>query len=123
VGVEALLRRRRPWLAVAVLVGGQTALLGLPEAMAEATAGAGGRGGEGDAFAALGFAVGLQVVIAAAAVGVAVVIDTVLLSLPRPLLLPNLPAVALVAPAAPIVPAGRIAGGVRGRGPPVTVFH
>jgi hypothetical protein len=122
VGVEALLRRRRPWLAVAALIGGQTALLGLPEAVAEATAsGGGGAGGEGEKLAALAVAVGLQVILAAAAVGLAVLVDTLLLRLPRPRALLPVPVGSPARAGHGTAPAGRIAGGVRGRGPPVPV--
>src|SRR4051812_9823603 len=64
---EALLRRRRPWLAVAALLAGQTFLLWLPEELAHA-ASAGEASGEGEEWGALAVAVGLQVLLAAGAV-------------------------------------------------------
>jgi hypothetical protein len=115
-GVELVLRRRRPWLATAVLLAGQTALLGLPEALGHAEA-----GGEGEEWGALAVAVGLQVLLAAGAVGTAVVIDVLLLRLPA-----LRSTVRVLAPALPVrrpprVVLGRVVGGVRGRGPPVPV--
>jgi hypothetical protein len=122
---EALLRRRRPWAAVLLLVAGQTALLALPEAMAEAagkTGGGGGGGGELEELAKLAVAVGLQVVLAAVAVAVAVVVDTLLLRLPQPRSLLHVPGVPRPAIQLPHTPRGRFVGGVRGRGPPVPVI-
>jgi hypothetical protein len=115
---EALLRRRRPWVATAALLGGQTFLLWVPEELAHAKA-----EGSGEAWGALAVAVGLQVVLAAGAVGVAVLIDTLLLRLPRPVrvLEPVVTRRAEVAFCPVLV--GRIVGGVRGRGPPVSVTH
>jgi hypothetical protein len=121
IAAEALLRRQRPWLAVAALVAGQTALLALPEALAEAAGtGGGGRGGsEADELAKLAVAVGLQVLLAAVAVGIAVVVDTLLLRLPQQLTRPLVPDVQRAVVATTDVAIGRIVGGVRGRGPPV----
>jgi hypothetical protein len=119
VGAERLLRRRRPWLAVAVLVVGQTLLLGLPEAAAEAS-GTKAEGG-GEELGALAVAVGLQVLLACAAVGVAVVVDALLLRLPRPVHLLRIPILARPTHARPAQRPGRFVGGVRGRGPPVPV--
>ena len=118
---EGLLRRRRPGLAVAGLVAGQTGLLALPEALAEA-AGRTGGGGEAQDLAKLAIAVGLQVAVAVLAVGIAVVVDTLLLTMPRSRSLVRIPGVPR--PALPVVLllTGRIAGGVRGRGPPVPVL-
>lgn len=118
---EGLLRRRRPWLAVGVLVTGQTLLLAVPEAIAEA-AGTTGGGGEVGEVAKLSVAVGLQVMLALVAVGVAVVVDTLLLQLPilrRPAL--RVPGVRRVLADRAAVPAARFVGGVRGRGPPASV--
>jgi hypothetical protein len=119
---EQVLRRRRPWLAVAILVAGQTALLWLPEALAEAanrprTGSAGG--GE---VAKLAVAVGLQVVLASLAVGVAVVVDALLLRLPRAVEVVRLPELHRATVVVARVLIGRIVGGVRGRGPPVPVI-
>jgi hypothetical protein len=122
IAAEALLRRQRAWLAVAALVAGQTALLALPEALAEAAGtGGGGTGGgsEADELAKLAVAVGLQVLLAAVAVGVAVVVDTLLLRLPQQLTRPRVPDVQRAVVATTDVVIGRIVGGVRGRGPPV----
>jgi hypothetical protein len=116
-GVELVLRRRRPWLATAVLLAGQTALLGLPEALGHAEAG----GGQGEEWGALAVAVGLQVLLAAGAVGTAVVIDVLLLRLPRLRSSVRLQALAPLIRRAPQVAHGRVVGGVRGRGPPVAV--
>jgi hypothetical protein len=123
VAAELLLRRQRPWLAIAVLIAGQTALLAVPEALAEAAGKTGGGGGgEADEVAKLAVAVGLQVVLAALAVGVAVVVDALLLRLPRALVLVRVPQ--LPRPAVPVLcaPTSRFVGGVRGRGPPVPVI-
>jgi hypothetical protein len=126
-GVEQLLRRGRSWLAAAALVGGQTALLAMPEAMAELRAGAGagaggtGGGGEGEQLATLAVAVGLQVVLASVAVGLAVVLDALLLRLPQPLQAEGVPATPAPLHVVPVVRAGRVVGGLRGRGPPVPV--
>lgn len=125
-GAEALLRRRRPWFAVLVLVAGQTALLGLPEALAEAEGGAGAAptaGGEVGELTKLAVAVSLQVVLAAAAVGIAVLIDALLLRLPRAVALLRIPDVRPFTLCPSATASGRIVGGVRGRGPPVPVFH
>lgn len=115
-GVELLLRRRRPWFATAVLLAGQTGLLGLPEALGRAEA-----GGEGEAWGALAVAVGLQVLLAAGAVGTAVLIDVLLLRLPRLRSPLRHRAPAALIRRAPQVVHGRVVGGVRGRGPPVPV--
>jgi hypothetical protein len=124
VAAEGLLRRRRAGFATLLLVIGQTALLGLPEAMAESAGRAGPAvgGGEAQELAKLAVAVGLQVLLAALAVGVAVVVDTALLRLPRALqqlAIPGFPRATAVVPALLL---GRIVGGVRGRGPPVPVL-
>src|SRR4051812_29780892 len=50
---EWLLRRRRPWLAVVVLVAGQTGLLALPETLAESAGRSGGEGGDAGEVAKL----------------------------------------------------------------------
>lgn len=125
VAAEGLLRRRRPWLAVSVLVTGQTALLAVPEAIAEAAGRVGGAaGGEAEQVAKLSVAVGLQVVLALVAVGLAVVVDTVLLQLPslrRPAL--RVPGLLRVGSGRAVVPAARLVGGVRGRDPPAAVVH
>ena len=118
VGCEALLRRRRPWLALVALVSGQTALLALPEAVAEVTAGH--RGGGGDDWVKVAVAVALQVLLAAAAVGAAVVVDALLLRLPALRAAVALPPRAMSAGRA-TAGHGRVVGGVRGRGPPVPV--
>ena len=121
VAAERLLRRRRPWLAAALLVAGQTALLAAPEMIAEATAAHAATGGSGESWPAVALAVWLQVVLAAGAVGAAVVIDTLLLRLPRFPVLVRRPPVAAPPARAPARPHGRVVGGVRGRGPPVPV--
>jgi hypothetical protein len=125
VAAERMLRRQRPWLAVAVLVTGQTALLALPEALAEAAGKTGqpgaASGGELEEMAKLGVAVGLQVVVACLAVCIAAVVDRVLLRLPQPLRRLSIPDICLSAISVPAAPTGRIVGGVRGRGPPVAV--
>jgi hypothetical protein len=115
-GVELLLRRSRPWFATAVLVAGQTGLLGLPEAL-----GRGEGGGEGEEWGALAVAVGLQVLLAAGAVGAALLIDVLLLRLPRLRSPVRLHVLAPLIRRAPQVAHGRVVGGVRGRGPPVPV--
>ena len=113
---EALLRRRRACLAALALLAGQGFLLWVPEELAHAQA-----GGEGEAWGALAVAVGLQVVLAAGAVGAAVLIDVLLLRLPRLRPAQGTPASELLpTPGAP-ARAGRAVGGVRGRGPPVPV--
>ena len=125
---ERLLRRQRRWLAVGVLVAGQTALLAVPEVLAEAAGkaadpgAAAAGGGEAAELAKLAVAVGLQVVVAALAVALAAVVDTVLLHLPRPLRTVRIPDLTLSAVAVPASPTGRIVGGIRGRGPPWPVF-
>jgi hypothetical protein len=125
VAAEALLRRQRAWLAVCVLVAGPTALLALPEALAEAAGKAGqaaAGGGEAEEIANLAVAVGLQVLLAVVAIGLAVVVDTLLLRLPRPLTPVRVPGVPRAVVCVPAAPAGRIVGGVRGRGPPVPII-
>ncbi|MDT7570355.1 MAG: hypothetical protein QOE05_529 [Actinomycetota bacterium] len=122
-GAEWLLRRRRPWPAVVVLVAGQTALLALPEALAEAAGRTSGAGGsEAEEAAKLALAVGLQVVLAALAVAIAVVVDALLLRLPQRLEALAVPPLPRAPVALSTVPSGRIVGGVRGRGPPVPVI-
>jgi hypothetical protein len=111
---DALLRRGRPWVAVVILLAGQSVLLWVPEELAHAKT-----SGEGEEWGTLAVAVGLQVVLAAGAVGIAVLIDVLLLRLPRlelqePVLAGQLPAGQLT-----WLPPGRVIGGVRGRGPPV----
>lgn len=123
VGIELLLRRRRPWLAAAALIGGQTALLGLPEALGELLAkhpSGGGHGGEN--VSGLLVAVGIQVVIAAGAVGLAVLLDALLLRAPASFELLRLAATPATTHVVPVVRAGRVIGGLRGRGPPVPVI-
>jgi ABC-type branched-subunit amino acid transport system permease subunit len=119
---EQVLRRRHPWLAVATLVAGQTALLWMPEALAEAATPRTGGGGDAAELTKLAVAVGLQVVLAALTVLVAVVVDTVLLRLPRTLDVVRLPDPRRAAVVVAAVLTGRIVGGVRGRGPPVPVI-
>ena len=123
-GVDALLRRPRRWLAVVVLVAGQTALLGIPEVFAELTAGGGAKpaGGEAAELLAVGVAVALQVLLAVATVGVAVLVDTVLLRLPQHLQLLRIPAFPRPVTEVVQLHARRAVGGVRGRGPPVPVI-
>jgi hypothetical protein len=113
---EALLRRRRPWLATLALLGCQSVLLWVPEELGHRAESS----GQGEEWGALGVAVGLQVVLAAGAVGVALLVDLLLVRLPE-LRLAHVPPTAW-APASPVnaVRAGRALGGVRGRGPPVS---
>jgi hypothetical protein len=125
---EALLRRGRPARAGLALVIGQTALLGLPEVLAEVTGQAratttGATSGEGGELAKLALAVGLQVLLAALAVLVAVVVDLLLPRLPRLVSSVRIPDARLPVPPLSALPAGRIVGGVRGRGPPLLLSH
>ena len=122
---DGLLRRGRPAQAVLALVVGQSALLGLPEVLAEATgrAATGGGGGEAAELTKLGLAVGLQVVIATAAIAVAVVVDRLLPRLPGMTPGARAPAVSFPVRSFVVVLTGRIVGGVRGRGPPVLLFR
>jgi len=95
----------------------------VPEALAEAAGRTGGGGGgEGEDIAKLTVAVGLQLALAVLAVGAALVVDALLLRGPRPLLLARAPELPYALVPAPVVPTGRIVGGVRGRGPPVPVI-
>jgi hypothetical protein len=111
-GVAGLLRRERTGAAVGALVGGQTALLALPEVLGRVEE------GDGEEWGGLALAVGVQLVLAVAAVAAArALADRVLVVLlhgevrPRPLPPPAVPRRK--------APSGRLVGGVRGRGPPV----
>jgi len=113
---EAQLRRRRPWVAGAALLAGQGGLLALPEALgrAETT-------GHGEQWGALAAAVAVQLLLAAGAVGAAVVIDVLLLRLPRLLGFVPVPVCEVRRRRVAVPTTGRVVGGVRGRGPPVPV--
>jgi hypothetical protein len=77
--------------------------------------------GQGEAWGAVAVAVGLQVLLATGAVGGALLIELLLLRLPQLRRGLRLPREAV--PALPVRAqrAGRVIGGVRGRGPPVSV--
>ena len=111
---EALLLRRHVGLAVVALTGGQLGLLALPEALGRAEA-----HGQGEQWGALVVAVSVQVLLAVGAVGAALLVDLLLLRLPRRLEYVAVAAAGVPGSRVSRLHGGRVVGGVRGRGPPV----